>query len=133
MLDSVYVGLIDWGRSCLHGTLKCYPSLSSSDSNAIEVAQRKRPHVAPECFSATPPMWYLSQDIYSMSYQMKTLLMAWKAYNEIPHSLQSVVIHILQLCKQGMNIDPTKKPFSSEFCLVFERTLKIHPLSGIHT
>ena len=57
--------------------------------------------------------------------------MAWKDNINVPLSLQSVVTHILALCKQGMNVDPSKFPFASKFCLVFEHTLKLHPLVGI--
>ena len=46
--DDVYVGLVDWGYSCLHGTRKCYPTLTSANKAYIKVAQCKRLHVAPK-------------------------------------------------------------------------------------
>lgn len=106
--DAVYAGIGDWGKSTRVNTHHSASRLPDSNPETVDRHRALYPWMAPECFSFTPPKYSRAQDIYSVCYLVKKLLLILNLERHDP--AHGFVRQILQYAERGMSDNPSLRP-----------------------
>lgn len=106
--SKVYVGLADWGKADNYPTDSTFPPIPDDTKKTIEEYSQRFKHVAPESFSTNPPPYSKAQEIYSISYQIRRLILC--LHKPEDPLLANFYSHVYKWADAGLNPNPNKRP-----------------------